>query len=90
MKISNIEVPLTEAQTEKLDPLFDQVATAAQANKPGMVLAQIFNGSMKAFFITETQAQAIQKIMGTRVGMTKLDVMLARVLATYQEPSGQE
>lgn len=74
MGIPAITVDLDDDQIEEIEPMRERVRVAAAEGKPGMLLAQIIGGVMKVFFATGEQAAEMQRIMGSRVGMTTDDL----------------
>lgn len=70
MKIRAVTVDLNDNQMELIAPVMSKVTEAALEGKPGMLLAQVFDGKMKVFFATAEQAKKMQEAMGSPVGMT--------------------
>jgi hypothetical protein len=71
MGVPAITIDLDEDQIDDLKPILKRVNDAARAGTPGMALAQVFFGAheMKVFFATKEQAEEIQRIMGSPVGL---------------------
>lgn len=74
MKIKAITIDLSDDQMEEIMPMMSKVTEAALEGKPGMLLAQVFDGRMNVFFATSEQAMEIQRVMGSPVGMTTAPV----------------
>lgn len=73
-KISAIRVDLTAEQISRIMPKIMDATAAADAGRPGMVLAQVLGDRMCVFFITCDTAMQFQALLGQRVGLTTDDM----------------
>jgi hypothetical protein len=64
-----VPIELTATQREELKPFLEAARAARQFGRPGMVIAQVFDGKMKVGFIRHAQALALLEALGLNVNI---------------------
>lgn len=76
MAIPSIRVDLDDEHIQAMEPILAKARAEADEGTPGMILAQVFGGYMRVFYLDNAKAEDFQRMMGAEVGRTSRDAIV--------------